>query len=223
MLIADCGSTWTKILDTSAPRLEIIQTREMVKDKGYFFDIATGHSGRKRCRDYRNELIALAQGSLALVDEDDFSVVDVGGRDIKFVRFENRKVKKLDWNLACGSSTGATVELLGNYYEVDFDNLDASPRWINVTCGVFGMEKVLEHVSTGTPAGESVAMFIHGMTRNVYDFAGRPGRVYLSGGFCENNCFLQTMKIYCSVVPLGRTVPLEGLKGGSLMEEADRR
>lgn len=212
MLIADCGSSWTKILETGSGRLEIMQTREFVRRRDLRFEIATGHSARGRCRLYRNELIALAEGSLALVAEPDFSVVDVGGRDVKFVRFAGRRVKKLDWNLACGSSTGATIELLGAYYEVDFARLGPSERWIAVTCGVFGMEKVLEHVSTGTPPEEAVAMFLHGMVRNVYDFCGRPEHLHLSGGFCENNCFLQTLRGYCSVTALGRTVPLEGLK-----------
>ncbi len=116
MLIADCGSTWTKILDTGSSRLEIIQTRAMAARKGLFFEVATGHSARGRCGRFVNELIALAEGGLAVVGEDDFTLVDVGGRDIKLVRFEGRKVTRLDWNLACGSSTGATVELLGGYY-----------------------------------------------------------------------------------------------------------
>ncbi len=214
MLIADCGSTWTKILETGSGEVEIISTRELVRRNELFFEVATGHSGRKRSRVYKNELIALAVGSLSLVQEEDFSIVDVGGRDVKFVRFAGRKVKKLDWNLTCGSSTGATIELLGSYYEVDFTRLSAFGKWINVTCGVFGMEKVLEHVSTGTPPEEAVAMFLHGMVRNVFDFSGRPEHLYLSGGFCENNCFLQTMEKYCSVTPLGRTVPLEGLRDG---------
>jgi len=212
MLIADCGSTWTKILDTDSGGLEIISTRELVRRDDLHFGVATGHSGRKRCDIYKNELIALAEGSLALVDEGDFSIVDVGGRDVKFIRFRGRRVDKLDWNLACGSSTGATIELLGNYYEVDFSALPAAGRWINVTCGVFGMEKVLEHVSTGTKPEEAVSMFLHGMVRNVHDFSGRPEHLYLSGGFCENKCFLETLEKYCGVTALGRTVPLEGLK-----------
>jgi activator of 2-hydroxyglutaryl-CoA dehydratase len=214
MLIADCGSTWTKILDTRSGKLEIITTRELVKRGDLFFDAATGHSGKKRCRVYKNELIALAEGSLALIDSENFSTVDVGGRDVKFVRFTGRRLDKLDWNLACGSSTGATVELLGKYYEIDLSRLGAEKKWINVTCGVFGMEEVLEYVSTGTSPEEAVAMFIHGMVRNVYDFSGRPEHLYLSGGFCENRCFLETMEKYCDVTPLGRTVPLEGLKHG---------
>lgn len=212
MLIADCGSTWTKILDTGSGRLEIIKTRDMVKRRDLHFDVATGHSAKGRCSSFRNELIALAEGALALVPGSDFSVVDVGGRDVKFVRFRERRIDKLDWNLSCGSSTGATMELLGNYYEIDFRALPPSPEWINVTCGVFGMEKVLEQVSTGIPAEDSIAMFLHGMVRNVYDFAGRPETLHLSGGFCENDCFLKTFARYCDIKPLGRAVPLEGLK-----------
>ncbi len=211
--IADCGSTWTKILDLESDLIEIIQTKELVKRADAFFEVATGHSGRIRCSKYKNELIALAEGGLRLVGEEDFSLMDVGGRDIKFVRFVGRKVDKLDWNLACGSTTGATVELLGGYYDIDFESLEPADKWINVTCGVFGMERVLEHISTGTTPEESVAMFLHGVVRNVYDFAGRPERLYLSGGFCDNHCFLRTIEKYCSVRALGRTVPLEGLKG----------
>jgi activator of 2-hydroxyglutaryl-CoA dehydratase len=212
MLIADCGSTWTKILDIESGELEILPTKELVRRAGAFFDIATGHSGKQRCRIYKNELVSLAEGGLSLVGEGDFSLIDVGGRDIKFVRFRDRKVEKLDWNLACGSTTGATVELLGGYYDVDFSALEPAEKWINVTCGVFGMERVLEQISLGTQPEESVAMFLHGLVRNVYDFAGRPDRLYLSGGFCENRCFLKTIERYCSISPLGRTVPLEGLK-----------
>jgi activator of 2-hydroxyglutaryl-CoA dehydratase len=212
MLIADCGSTWTKILEIESGVLEILPTKELVRRTDAFFDIATGHSGKQRCRLYKNELIALAEGGLSLIGERDFSLIDVGGRDIKFVRFRDRKVEKLDWNLSCGSTTGATVELLGGYYDVDFSALESTEKWINVTCGVFGMEKVLEQISFGIPPAESIAMFLHGLVRNVYDFAGRPAHLYLSGGFCENRCFLKTIGRYCGVSPLGRTVPLEGLK-----------
>jgi len=210
--IADCGSTWTKILDLQTGALEVITTKELVRRRNARFEMATGHCGRGRGRIYRNELIALAEGGLALVKDKDFSLVDVGGRDIKFVRLAGRKVEKLDWNLACGSTTGATLELLGNYYDIDFRLLRPSERWVNVTCGVFGMERVLEQISLGSSPEESVAMFLHGLVRNVIDFIGRPEHFYLSGGFCENPCFLETAGRYCRVSPLGRAVLLEGLK-----------
>jgi activator of 2-hydroxyglutaryl-CoA dehydratase len=210
--IADCGSTWTKILDLETGGLEIITTKDLVRRPNERFEVATGHCGRGRCAVYRNELIALAEGGLAIAREKDFSLVDVGGRDIKFVRLAGGRVEKLDWNLACGSTTGATLELLGNYYDIDFSRLPPSDRWVNVTCGVFGMERVLERISLGDSPEESVAMFLHGLVRNVIDFIGRPAHFYLSGGFCENPCFLATAARYAGVTPLGRTVLLEGLK-----------
>ena len=214
MKIADCGSTYSKILDLDSGALEIIATKELVRRKSERYEVATGHCARGRCAVYKNELIALAEGGLSLVAEGDFSLVDVGGRDIKFVRLRRRKVEKLDWNLSCGSTTGATLELLGNYYDIDFSTLAPSDRWVNVTCGVFGMERVLEQISLGTSPEESVAMFLHGFVRNVMDFLGRPAHFYLSGGFCENPCFVRTAERYCRVTPLGRTVLLEGLKKG---------
>lgn len=212
MIIADCGSTWTKIRDLETRSLEIVPTKVLVRRKGVLFDFATGHSARGRCKAFRNELLALADGGLVLVEDDDFSLVDVGGRDIKFIRLKGRKVDRLDWNLACGSTTGATLELLGNYYDIDFSTLEPSDKWINVTCGVFGMEKVLERISLGTSPEESISMFLHGFARNVIDFIGRPERFYLSGGFCDNACFLRTVSKYGEVKPLGRTVLLEGLE-----------
>ncbi|MBN1884179.1 MAG: ATPase [Candidatus Krumholzibacteriota bacterium] len=210
--IADCGSTWAKILDVDSGALEIVAAKDLAGRDDAFFDVATGHGGKNRCRVYKNELIALAEGALSLIEDPDFSVVDVGGRDIKYVRFAGRRVVKLDWNLACGSTTGATVELLGGYYGIDFNALEPAETWVNVTCGVFGMEKVLERISTGTSPGEAVAMFVHGVIRNVRDFVGRPETLYLSGGFCDNRCFMKTFERYCRIVPLGRFVPLEGLR-----------
>ncbi|MDZ7859147.1 MAG: ATPase [Candidatus Krumholzibacteriota bacterium] len=210
--LADCGSTWTKILDVESDFLEIITTRELVRKDLPLFDIATGHSAKKRCAKFKNELLALAEGALSLVDKEDFSIVDVGGRDVKFIRFKGRKVKKIDWNLACGATTGATIELLTNYYQIDYPSLEPVDTWINVTCGVFGMERVLESVSKGKSPQRSVAEFIHGMVRNVFDFTQRPSEIYLSGGFCGNRCFLDSMARYSKVIPLGRAVLIEGLK-----------
>jgi activator of 2-hydroxyglutaryl-CoA dehydratase len=218
MIVADCGSTWTKILNTGDGSLSIIQTSEMSGPGPESFDIATGHSAAGRCGEFRNELIALTAGARKMIGKPDFTVVDVGGRDIKLISMNSGRISKMDWNLACGSSTGATIELLGRYYGIDFSSLRGSDRWINVTCGVFGMEKVLEHVSKGGEPSEGVARFIHGLVRNVHDFAGRPEQLYLSGGFCENNCFVETMERYCDLTLLGRAVLIEGL-----IEELENR
>jgi len=211
MLIADCGSTWAKVLETEYDKLEIIPTVDLIKKNYPSFDIATGHSGKIRTKRFENELIALAKGALSLIQIKDFVIVDIGSRDVKYIRFKNRKIKKLDWNTSCGSSTGATIEMLGKYFDIDLSKLQPLATWINVTCGVFGMEKILEMVSAGESPSDGVAKFIHGLARNVFHFTGKPETVFLSGGFCMSKCFTGSLRNYCRIHPLGRTVLIKGL------------
>lgn len=210
-LIADCGSSWSKIKNIEDGQVVVCATRKLLENDELRFRVATGHLGRDRADRYENELIALAQGSLKLVPEDDFTVVDIGSRDTKFVRFDGRKVRKLDWNQACGASTGFTLELLGRYYEIDFRELRATPERIPVTCGVFAIEKIFDGIIQGYSAETAIAAFIHGIAFNVYNFVQRPELLYVSGGLCENRCFLDSLAKYCQVIPLGRDVLLEGL------------
>lgn len=211
ILIADCGSSWSKIKNLDNGRTVIWPTRKVLDDPSLKFDAATGHLGRDRTEKYENELIALAQGSLKMVPDDDFTVVDIGSRDTKFVSFDNRKVRKLDWNQACGASTGFTLELLGKYYGVDFRKLRSTIHKIPVTCGVFAIERIFDAIIAGESPERSLAAFVHGIAFNVYNFAQRPEILYVSGGLCENRCFLDSLSEYCNAIPLGRNVLLEGL------------
>jgi len=210
-LVADCGSSWSKIKDLDTGESAICSTKQILNNPDIRFHIATGHLGKDRADSYENELVALAQGSLRLVDDDHFTVVDIGSRDTKFVRFHDRKVRKLDWNQACGASTGFTLELLGKYYELDFSELRFSPERIPVTCGVFAIEKIFDAIIHGYSAEVAIASFIHGIAYNIFKFSQQPDTLYVSGGLCENRCFLDSLSTYCRVIPLGRSVLLEGL------------
>ncbi len=210
-IIADCGSSWSKIRNLDVNEVLIVPTRQVLADESIRFDVATGHLARSRTDRYENELVALAQGSLKLVQEDDFTVVDIGSRDTKFVRFTNRKLDKLDWNQACGATTGFTLELLGKYYDVDYGKLPVSDQRLPVTCGVFAIERIFDSIIQGDSAQEALAAFVHGVAFNVHTFAQKPDRLYVSGGLCANRCFLDSLWKYCEVIPLGREVLLEGL------------
>ena len=210
-LIADCGSSWSKIRNLADGEVAILPTRQVLRDQTLRFEVATGHLGRDRALRYENELIALAQGSLKLVPEHDFTVVDIGSRDTKFVSFHGRKLRKLDWNQKCGASTGFTLELLAEYYDIDFNKLPVTDERIPVTCGIFAIEGIFETIIRGESVEKALAAFIHGIAFNVYNFVQRPDMLYVSGGMCANRCFLDSLGRYCEVVPLGRNVLLEGL------------
>ncbi len=211
MILADCGTVWSKIYDTDIGILDILSTKDVPGKYPYPFDIGTGHMAKGRSIRYENELLALMRGSMKLIEESTYSIVDVGGRDIKFCRLKHRRPLKIDWNQSCGANTGFTIELLADYYGIDYNEIPISEERISLTCGVFGMEKIFDMIINKIDPGEALARFIHGLAYNVFNFCGRPENLYLSGGLCENRCFVASLGKYTDVCPLGRDVLLYGL------------
>lgn len=209
MLLADFGTSYCKILDTASeggPR--IVATRDL--DRAFSADLATGHNAARRSRRSINELTALARGGIELVGRPDFVLLDCGSRDIKFVRFVGGRVADMGWNAECGASMGFTIELLEKYYDLDFARLPVPASSFSITCGVLGMSHIFDAVVNGEREDEAVARFVKGIALNAHNFAGRPDKLYLSGGLCANPLFVGCFP--CELVPLGRFVLLEGLK-----------
>lgn len=195
-------------------RLALIPTKLVHKYPEILFDAATGHMSSRRLRPdakYENELVAMALGGMKTLTEPDVTLLDLGSRDSKWIRYKNYKYNDLDWNGTCGSGTGATIEMVCNFYEFDPQVLPVETEKIAVTCGVFGMEKIMDLVARGVPADIAISRYIHGIAFNVWNFAQCPEKLYLSGGLCLNRCFVESLKQYCEVITLGRYVLLEGL------------
>jgi len=207
-LLADFGTSWTKLLDTASGKRQIVKTKDLQSLQA---DLATGHNTDGRAERTVNELIALGRGSLQLVDDTDFTVLDVGSRDIKFVSFSGRKVAGMNWSAKCGALTGFTLELILGYFEIDPARVEPSRRALGITCGVLGMEQLFESIAAGRNPSAAVAEFTRGLALNAFRFCGKPGRFFLSGGMCDNPLFLRSFPPGVEVVPLGRFVLVEGL------------
>lgn len=223
----DAGTTYSKIIEINKEKSESslknpVQVRD---DKLYFivpskaiktldieFEKVCGHMGIAKCLNKKceNEIIALASGCKNIVEEN-ATVLDLGSRDAKWVSFKDAKFKDMDWNTSCASSTGATVEMLLKFYEVNSEDLSFNKDKFPVTCGIFGMEKIMDDISKGADASVAISKFIHGLAYNAWSFAKKPEKLYLSGGFCQNECFVDSLKNYCEVELLGRFVLCEGL------------
>lgn len=210
MICCDGGSTYTKILYPDGA-VKILPTQDMLGDQTSWFDLATGHAAKNRCDRYVNELIALVHGTLSLVGDDRFTVVDIGSRDTKYAVIENRQTAFLDWNTGCGGNLGFTLELLGKYYNINYHMLQPNPKKIPVACGLLAMEKIFDEINHGSLPEEAVAMFINGLCFYIHQFCQSPDLLYLAGGLTENACFVQTLRQYCEVKPLGRDILLRGL------------
>ena len=221
MLIADAGSTWCKVFDTKSRKLRIIPTVEMVrKDMG--FDVATGHAAKNRAKVYENELIALTEGGKAMIGKKSFTLVDVGARDLKLVVYRAGRLANLNWSAGCASATGATIEMLGRFYGIDFNKLPMTDKHVPVTCGTLSLERVMDSISRGIDPETCVSEFVHGIARNVFRFAKEPDALYLSGGFCGNKAFVKYIKRYCRLHLLGRMVQIRGLLGPVKIQDGIR-
>ena len=218
MLYLDAGTTYSKIITDK----NCFDEQFFVCKKDYYYyimpssiiksldikpDRCCGHMSNAN----ENEIIALAHGAKYRHVDSDATVLDLGSRDAKWIRFKDNKFHDMDWNTSCASSTGATVEMLLKFYEVNAEELLFTPEKFNVTCGIFGMEKIMDAISSGEKPSEAISKFVHGIAFNAWNFAKKPEKIYLSGGFCENNCLVDSLKNYCEVELLGRFVLCEGL------------
>lgn len=228
-IVLDAGTTWSKIVE-KAPSAKMqgfsnyliksengfnyyVMPSSKLKEINFKFDRATGHMSLSMLndkKDYENEVIALIQGFRKKITEDAI-ILDMGSRDSKWAQFREGKFKDLDWNNNCSSSTGATIEMLLKFYNVDVKDLKFCDEKYVITCGIFGLEKIMDDIAKGSDANSAISKFIHGIAFNAWNFAKKPSKIYLSGGFCENKCFIQSLSKYCEVVPLGRFMLCEGL------------
>lgn len=215
----DAGTTYSKIIaDTNCFSSEFLQKEQdgkyyyilpskLIKSQNIIPTACCGHMSNAN----ENEIIALANGAKKRNIDFDATILDLGSRDAKWINFRNGKFHDMDWNTSCASSTGATVEMLMKFYDVKANELKFEEEKFTVTCGIFGMEKIMDAISSGAKPAEAISKFVHGIAYNAWNFSKRPNKIYLSGGFCENNCFVQSIKKYTDVELLGRFVLCEGL------------
>lgn len=221
MIYLDAGTTYSKLI-TVDEKLNGITPLKTLDDKNYYIlpsakikemnlniTRACGHMANAQ----ENEIIALAKGCKTYVD-DNATILDLGSRDAKWIRFKNNKFHDMDWNTSCASSTGATVEMLLKFYNLKREDLSFNDEKFAVTCGIFGLEKIMDDISNGSNPKEAISKFVHGIAWNAWNFAKKPEKIYLSGGFCENTCFVNSLKKYCEIETLGRFILCEGLING---------
>ena len=218
----DAGTTYSKIIsddkiiddfyvwDEGTGMFYYILPSKMVREKNIIPTRSCGHMVDAT----ENEIIALANGAKHYDIDSDATVLDLGSRDAKWIKFKEGKFHDMDWNTSCASSTGATVEMLLKFYGVNSEDLKFNEEKFAVTCGIFGMEKIMDSISNGINPSEAISKFVHGIAYNAWNFAKQPEKIYLSGGFCENKCFVDSLAKYTKVMPLGRFVLCEGLIQG---------
>ncbi len=210
-ILLDCGTSYAKFYDLRSGKYEVMPTRDFKKKSGqYEVRMSTGYNFPRYNGRWVNELIALAEGGLQIIDEPSFTLLDCGARDVKYVKVVDREVKGMDWNTECGAFAGQVIELLQNYLNLSAAELPADAKRMPIICAVLGMTNMFDRISQGQSYEEAFASFLKGIAHNCYRLVNKPKKLYISGGLCENPAFVKAFD--CQVIPLGRFVLLEGLK-----------
>ena len=188
-LYIDAGTTWSKIIEIENPDFEkdfqnflikkesnknyYILPSNLIKKSHYQFDNATGHMDLgllKSPENKENEIIALANGAIKKIKENNALIFDLGSRDAKWIKFHNGKFQDLDWNTSCASSTGATVEMLLKFYDVKISELEFCQEKYTVNCGIFGLEKY-HKIMLQEPICLSGRIYYYNENKNKYILA----------------------------------------------------
>lgn len=136
MIYLDAGTTYSKIISDE----KLFEDEIYEKDGKHYFILPSniiksqnliptrscGHMANAS----ENEIIALAQGAQKnpeVREAKEATILDLGSRDAKWIKFRHGKFHDMDWNTSCASSTGATVEMLLKFYSVKPDELKFTP------------------------------------------------------------------------------------------------
>lgn len=106
------------------------------------------------------EIKAHVLGAVYQTNEDNFTLLDLGGQDSKIVKVVNGKMKDFNTNDKCAASSGRylenmakvlgiSVQELGEYYQ--------EPVALSSTCAVFGESEVIGKIIEGTPISHIAA------------------------------------------------------------------
>ena len=219
MIYLDAGTTYSKIItnkklfdeeflvEKKNEKYYYILPSRIIKSQKIIPTRSCGHMSNAS----ENEIIALAQGAKKRMIDLNSTILDLGSRDAKWIKFKAGKFHDMDWNTSCASSTGATVEMLLKFYNVKAEELKYDDEKFAVTCGIFGMEKIMDSISAGVKPAEAISKFVHGIAFNAWNFCKKPEKIYLSGCFCSNQCLVDSLQKYCKVELMGRFVLCEGL------------
>lgn len=139
-----------------------------------------------------NELKAHLYGAIWQTEIMDFTLLDIGGQDVKIVRCEKGIMTDLELNEKCAASCGRYLENMCSVLEVDINELSSyykDPVDLNSTCAVFAESELIGKIAQGTTIDKLCA----GVNYSLYNklkpmLTGFKGDTLLiSGGVGKNN------------------------------------
>ncbi len=173
------------------------------------------------------ELTAHLKGTLFLWKDklDEFTLLDVGGQDIKIIKVRNKKIVDFLTNDRCAASSGSFLQHMANFLKVNLDFLTShykNPVNLNTTCSVFAETEIIEKISGGVSLERLCAGINYALYLRIKPFLLRlPSEVVvLSGGGGKNPALEHFIKKELKVkVKINPYPEFTGALGSALIAE----
>jgi predicted CoA-substrate-specific enzyme activase len=177
-------------------------------------NIATGY-GRNNMSFHGFEVItelkAHTYGAMFSTDLKNFSLLDMGGQDVKLIKVEKGIIVDMELNEKCAASCGRYLENMANVLEVSLDELSdyyENPVKLNSTCAIFSESELIGEISKGRNIEELCAGINYSLYTRLKPMLNRfTGKTLLvSGGVAKNKAIIKYLgENYDEVIALGNS------------------
>lgn len=155
-----------------------------------------------------NEIKAHTYGSLFQTQMDNYTLLDIGGQDVKAIKVENRMTIDLELNDRCAASCGRYLENMAQVLEVSLDELAShheKPIALNSTCAVFSESELIGKIAEGASTETLCASVNYSLYKRLKPLLSnfRSKKLVLSGGVAKNDAIKNYLKAdYAEVISL---------------------
>lgn len=146
-----------------------------------------------------NEIKAHVYGVFYQTGLQNFTLLDVGGQDVKVVKVEKGIITDLELNEKCAASCGRYLENMAGVLEIPLDEMFKyyeNPVELNSTCAVFSESELIGKIAEGINIKYLCAGVNYSLYKKLYPllskFKGK--RLVISGGVANNTALIQYLK-----------------------------
>jgi predicted CoA-substrate-specific enzyme activase len=200
----DNNINYSKILKTiSRNNDEKVETREYINNNfPISFSCATGYGRElaKDCNITKTEIYCASAGVSALFEEEK-TIVDVGGEDVKVIKSGNNgRVLDFYMNTKCAAGTGTFITEIAERAEIDLSKMSEMAsrsnfaKELNSFCTVFAKTEIMKWLFDDVPV-EDVAkgIYISIVNRISKIRMDKNLPIYLIGGVSEYHPYLRNV------------------------------
>lgn len=198
MIGFDVGSSTAKIVITqngSISEYKVVKSQywrellDSIRIKSTDSICTTGYFRKKVPNDYNiTEITAAIYGAKHYFPDVEV-VVDIGGQDTKVINIVDNSFLLND---KCSAGTGAFLELIANYFDIELNKLEdlhfqaKNPAILNETCGIFALSEMISCMVNGSEIADVIAGMHYSFARKISHMIPPCNSLALIGGVVDN-------------------------------------